>query len=83
MTFWEKENNRDRKKISGYQKLGEGAMSRQNTGYFQGNEILYMILQWSAGTTHAIQTQGIYQEWILRAAAINSGGISIYHCCWL
>lgn len=72
MTFWETENNRDREKISGYQKLEEGVMSRQNTGYFQGNEKLYMILQWSAGTT-----QGIHQEWILIPAAINSGGHSI------
>lgn len=52
MTFWEKENDRDGEKISGYQKLGEGTMSRQNMGYFQGNETLSMILQWSEGITH-------------------------------
>lgn len=36
--------DRDGKKISGYQKLGEGGMSRQNLGYLQGGEKFYMIL---------------------------------------
>ena len=37
VTFWKRKSDRDIRKISSYQGLGEGGMNRQSTEEFQGS----------------------------------------------